>query len=209
MPGDFFSRDNIRPGMVTFHPSGFTHGPHPKAFAAGAKAAKTMTDEVAVMIDARDMLDMGAAGRSAGRPPLCRQLEAEMKLASLKGGRDGRLAVVSRDLERAVLVPRDRADLAGGLDDWDSVAPRLEEDSAALNAGKAADDISLSILPPAPARCRAPINGPTAPPMSPMSSWCEKRGAPNCPQSFWTDPLMYQGGSDGFIGPDRPDRGRR
>ena len=56
--GEFFSRDNIRPGMVTLHPSGFTHGPHPKAFAAGAKAAKTMTDEVAVMIDARDALDL-------------------------------------------------------------------------------------------------------------------------------------------------------
>jgi homogentisate 1,2-dioxygenase len=56
--GEFFSRDNIRPGMMTFHPCGFTHGPHPKAFAAGAKAAKTMTDEVAVMIDARDALDM-------------------------------------------------------------------------------------------------------------------------------------------------------
>ena len=55
--GEFFSRDNIKPGMVTFHPCGFTHGPHPKAFAAGAKAAKTMTDEVAVMIDTRDGLD--------------------------------------------------------------------------------------------------------------------------------------------------------
>ncbi len=56
--GEFFSRDNIKPGMVTFHPNGFTHGPHPKAFAAGAKATKTMTDEVAVMIDTRDPLDM-------------------------------------------------------------------------------------------------------------------------------------------------------
>ncbi|MGZ5939866.1 MAG: homogentisate 1,2-dioxygenase [Rhizomicrobium sp.] len=56
--GEFFSRDNIKPGIVTFHPNGFTHGPHPKAFAAGAKAAKTMTDEVAVMIDTRDPLDM-------------------------------------------------------------------------------------------------------------------------------------------------------
>jgi homogentisate 1,2-dioxygenase len=56
--GEFFSRDNIHPGMVTWHPNGFTHGPHPKAFAAGAKAAKTMADEVAVMIDARDPLDM-------------------------------------------------------------------------------------------------------------------------------------------------------
>ncbi|MDE1940375.1 MAG: homogentisate 1,2-dioxygenase [Alphaproteobacteria bacterium] len=59
--GEFFSRDNIRPGMMTWHPNGFTHGPHPKAFAAGAKAAKTMTDEVAVMIDTRDPLDMSGA----------------------------------------------------------------------------------------------------------------------------------------------------
>lgn len=63
--GEFFSRDNIRPGMVTFHPCGFTHGPHPKAFAAGAKAARTMTDEVAVMIDARDPLDMAEAAIAA------------------------------------------------------------------------------------------------------------------------------------------------
>ena len=62
--GEFFSRDNIHPGMVTFHPNGFTHGPHPKAFAAGAKAAKTMTDEVAVMIDARDPLDIGPAAEA-------------------------------------------------------------------------------------------------------------------------------------------------
>jgi homogentisate 1,2-dioxygenase len=62
--GEFFSRDNIRPGMVTWHPNGFTHGPHPKAFAAGARAAKTMTDEVAVMIDARDPLEMTEAAES-------------------------------------------------------------------------------------------------------------------------------------------------
>jgi homogentisate 1,2-dioxygenase len=47
--------------MMTLHPSGFTHGPHPNAFAAGANAAKTMTDEVAVMIDARDALEIGEA----------------------------------------------------------------------------------------------------------------------------------------------------
>jgi homogentisate 1,2-dioxygenase len=62
--GEFFSRDNIHPGMVTFHPSGFTHGPHPKAFAAGAKAAKTMTDEVAVMVDTRDPLDLSSAAQA-------------------------------------------------------------------------------------------------------------------------------------------------
>jgi homogentisate 1,2-dioxygenase len=62
--GDFVSRDNIRPGMITFHPSGFTHGPHPKALAAGGRAAKTATDEVAVMIDTRDPLDMTASAEA-------------------------------------------------------------------------------------------------------------------------------------------------
>lgn len=58
--GNFFSRDNIAPGMMTLHPSGFTHGPHPKALQAAARAARTETDEVAVMIDARDALDVAA-----------------------------------------------------------------------------------------------------------------------------------------------------
>ncbi len=62
--GEFFSRDNIRPGMVTWHPCGFTHGPHPKAFETGAKAARTMTDEVAVMIDARNPLEMAEAAEA-------------------------------------------------------------------------------------------------------------------------------------------------
>jgi homogentisate 1,2-dioxygenase len=56
--GDFFSRDNIKPGMVTFHPCGFTHGPHPKAFQAGATHARKETDEYAVMIDARYPLNV-------------------------------------------------------------------------------------------------------------------------------------------------------
>ncbi|MGH7556019.1 MAG: homogentisate 1,2-dioxygenase [Longimicrobiales bacterium] len=59
--GDFFSRDNIRPGMITFHPSGFTHGPHPKALESMLEQKKPATDEVAVMIDARDALDLGPA----------------------------------------------------------------------------------------------------------------------------------------------------
>lgn len=59
--GDFFSRDNIEQGMVTFHPAGFTHGPHPKAFAAGRAHKKTFTDEVAVMLDTRDALEIGDA----------------------------------------------------------------------------------------------------------------------------------------------------
>jgi len=62
--GHFFSRDGIKPGMVTFHPCGFTHGPHPKAFAAGARAARSETDEVAVMIDTRDGLELSEPARA-------------------------------------------------------------------------------------------------------------------------------------------------
>jgi len=57
--GEFFSRDNIHPGMVTYHPSGFTHGPHPKALKHMLTQSKPATDEVAVMIDCRDPLDIG------------------------------------------------------------------------------------------------------------------------------------------------------
>jgi homogentisate 1,2-dioxygenase len=57
--GDFFSRDNIHPGMMSFHPSGFTHGPHPKALANRYEQPKAATDEYAVMIDTRDPLDVG------------------------------------------------------------------------------------------------------------------------------------------------------
>lgn len=59
--GDFFSRDNIHPGMVTFHPCGFTHGPHPKALKNAFKPKKSATEEYAVMIDTRDALEIGAA----------------------------------------------------------------------------------------------------------------------------------------------------
>ena len=59
--GDFFSRDNIHPGMLTYHPSGFTHGPHPKALERMLVQSKAATDEVAVMIDCRDALEIGAA----------------------------------------------------------------------------------------------------------------------------------------------------
>lgn len=54
--GEFFSRDNIHPGMITLHPCGITHGPHPKAFRTGAEGRRKQTDEVAVMVDTRDAL---------------------------------------------------------------------------------------------------------------------------------------------------------
>ncbi|MGE0251353.1 MAG: homogentisate 1,2-dioxygenase [Dongiaceae bacterium] len=59
--GNFFSRDNIKPGMLTLHPCGFTHGPHPKALQNAFKMPKEDTDEVAVMLDTRDALDVAAA----------------------------------------------------------------------------------------------------------------------------------------------------
>lgn len=63
--GDFFSRDNIYPGMLTFHPAGFTHGPHPKALKNMLEQPKPATEEYAVMIDARDPLEVDGAVASA------------------------------------------------------------------------------------------------------------------------------------------------
>ena len=62
--GDFFSRDNIDAGMMTFHPSGFTHGPHPKALNNMFEQKKPATDEYAVMIDTRDPLNVGDGAAS-------------------------------------------------------------------------------------------------------------------------------------------------
>jgi homogentisate 1,2-dioxygenase len=56
--GEFFSRDNIHPGMITLHPCGFTHGPHPGALKNMLEQKKPGTDEVAVMLDTRDALEV-------------------------------------------------------------------------------------------------------------------------------------------------------
>lgn len=66
--GDFFSRDHIEAGMMTFHPSGFTHGPHPKALKNMLIQPKPATDEYAVMIDTRDPLEVGEAAASVENP---------------------------------------------------------------------------------------------------------------------------------------------
>jgi homogentisate 1,2-dioxygenase len=67
--GDFFSRDNIHPGMVTWHPCGFTHGPHPKALARLYEAPARDTNEFAVMMDARDGLAMGPGAEAVEFAP--------------------------------------------------------------------------------------------------------------------------------------------
>ena len=66
--GQFFSRDNIHPGMITLHPAGLPHGPHPKAFATGARAERKETDEVAVMVDTRDALEVEEAAQAVEWP---------------------------------------------------------------------------------------------------------------------------------------------
>ncbi|HEX4873153.1 MAG TPA: homogentisate 1,2-dioxygenase [Nevskiaceae bacterium] len=65
--GDFFSRDGIHAGMITLHPCGFTHGPHPKALSKMLVQPKPATDEYAVMIDAREALEIGEAASSVER----------------------------------------------------------------------------------------------------------------------------------------------
>ena len=62
--GEFFSRDNIHPGMITMHPCGFTHGPHPGALKNMLEQKSTGTNEVAVMIDARDALEVAPDAES-------------------------------------------------------------------------------------------------------------------------------------------------
>lgn len=57
--GDFFSRDGVDRGMITFHPCGFARGPHPKALGGMFTPRRTATDEYAVMLDTRDALEVG------------------------------------------------------------------------------------------------------------------------------------------------------
>jgi homogentisate 1,2-dioxygenase len=76
--GDFFSRDNIHPGMVTLHPGGFTHGPHPKALSRMLVQSKPATDEYAVMVDTRDALEVA---------PAAAQVEWAGYVDSWKGGK--------------------------------------------------------------------------------------------------------------------------
>ncbi len=66
--GDFVSRDSIQPGMLTLHPCGFSHGPHPEAVRRSQQTPRSETDEVAVMIDTRDGLDICEAAEEVEWP---------------------------------------------------------------------------------------------------------------------------------------------
>ena len=124
-----------------------------------------------------------------------------MKLASLKaGGRDGTLVVVDRDLRRAVAVPDIARTLQAALDDWARCAPRLAAVSERLAAGEAKEAVSFD-----PAAAASPL--PRAYQWVDGSAYLHhaelvrKARKAEMPQSLYGDPLMYQGGSDSFIGP--------
>lgn len=124
-----------------------------------------------------------------------------MKLATIKDGtRDGQLVVVSRDLKTAHVADGIASAMQRVLDDWDFIAPQLEKLYEDLNAGKAHRHFDFD-----PKRCMAPL--PRAYQWADGSAYVNHvelvRKARNAemPESFWHDPLMYQGGSDDFIGP--------
>ncbi len=124
-----------------------------------------------------------------------------MKLATYKdGSRDGQLVVVSRDLTSAHYASAIATRLQQVLDDWNFLAPQLEDLARTLNQGKA-----RHAFPFDPRQCMAPL--PRAYQWVDGSAYLnhvelvrKARGA-KVPESFYSDPLMYQGGSDDFLGP--------
>ncbi|HET6587106.1 MAG TPA: fumarylacetoacetate hydrolase family protein [Oleiagrimonas sp.] len=124
-----------------------------------------------------------------------------MKLASLKeGGRDGTLIVVNRDLTHAVKADGIAPTLQAALDDWSNTAPRLNALFEDLQAGKADGAFDLDVdklaapLPRAYEFCDGSAYLPH------VERVRKARGA-QVPESFYTDPLMYQATSAGFLGP--------
>jgi fumarylacetoacetate (FAA) hydrolase len=122
-----------------------------------------------------------------------------LKLASLKEGRDGRLVVVSRDLTRCVAVPDIATTMQQALDRWEALAGPLRQVYQALNEGRDGEAFPVG-------------SGGVAAPLPRAYHWADgsayvnhvelvrkARGA-EMPPSFWTDPLVYQGGSDDFLG---------
>jgi fumarylacetoacetate (FAA) hydrolase len=124
-----------------------------------------------------------------------------MKLATYKdGSRDGQLVVVSRDLSTAHYATGIATRLQQALDDWGFIAPQLQDLYETLNNGKARHAFAFD-----PQQCMAPL--PRAYQWADGSAYINHvelvRAARNSdvPDTYYTDPLMYQGGSDDFIGP--------
>ena len=125
-----------------------------------------------------------------------------MKLASLKGGRDGRLVVVSNDLAWFTEAHHIAPTLQAAMDHWQGLEPVLRGLAESLELGGARTEAFDE------AACASPL--PRAYQWADGSAYVNHvqlvrraRGA-QMPDSFWIDPLMYQGGSDGFLGPRDP-----
>lgn len=124
-----------------------------------------------------------------------------MKLASYNNGRrDGQLMLVSRDLTQAVAVPAIAHTMQQLLDAWALLKPQLQELYDALNAGQMDNAVAFD-----QSKCLSPL--PRAYQWADGSAYVnhvelvrKARGA-EMPETFWTDPLVYQGGSDSFIAP--------
>jgi fumarylacetoacetate (FAA) hydrolase len=121
-----------------------------------------------------------------------------MKLATLKHGRDGKLVVVSKDLSRCIDASDIAQTMQSALDNWADVAPKLASLANELDSTDGGQPFDA-------ADCESPL--PRAYQWADGSAYVnhvelvrKARGA-EMPGSFWTDPLMYQGGSDSFIGP--------
>ena len=124
-----------------------------------------------------------------------------MKLATLKdGSRDGMLAVVSRDQKTAHLADGIAPTLQRALDDWGFIAPQLEDLSLAVNSGRAKRPFEF-----VPANCMAPL--PRATQWADGSVYEQhvelltRAIHGKLPDNLWREPMMYQGGSDDFLGP--------
>ncbi len=126
-----------------------------------------------------------------------------VKLGSLKQGRDGSLLLVARDLATAVSAADIAPTLQQAIDRWSDVADALAERSAALDAGRLATAFPFDAAAMASPLPRAYQWADGSAYVNHVELVRRARGA-TMPQSFWTDPLMYQGGSDGFLGPCDP-----
>lgn len=124
-----------------------------------------------------------------------------MKLATLKNNTpDGQLCVVSKDLTKAVLVPQIAPTMQAAIEQWEKTSPLLQEMYEALNSGSVEGEFNFDQN-----KAHSPL--PRAYQWADGSAYVNHvelvRKARNAemPANFWTDPLMYQGGSDAFLGP--------
>lgn len=125
-----------------------------------------------------------------------------MKLASLKNGRDGSLVVVSDDLTRMTDAAHIAETLQAALDNWGEVFPRLRSLSSSLESGAVdGQDFDESACSSPLPRAYQWVDGSAY--VNHVELVRKARGA-EMPESFWTDPLMYQGGSDSFLDPYAP-----